>query len=66
MQNWLKANWFSEKNEWPHCIDTMPEKYRKLPPERKTTEKLKVAQQTIWEEAAIRTRLQRLITFHTS
>ena len=64
MQNWLKANGFIEKNEWPpssldlkthstHWTITsggMLEKYRKLQPNPETTDELKVALQTIWEE----------------
>ena len=61
MQNWLIANGFIEKTEWPssspdlnpmycHIWGTVLEKYHKLQPKHKTTDKLKVALQTIWEE----------------
>jgi len=62
-QDWLQANCprFSEKNNWPpnspdlnppdyHVWGTKLEKYRKLHLTPKTTDELKVALQTIWEE----------------
>ena len=59
--NCLIANGFTEKTEWPSsCPDLKPldyhirgailEKYHELQPKHKTTDKLKVAVQTIWEE----------------
>ena len=61
MQNSLKANGFTEETEWPssspdlnpldcYIWGTMLEKYHKLEPKHKTTDELKVALQTIWEE----------------
>ena len=61
MQNGLNANRFIEKTEWRssspdlnpldcHIWGTMLEKYHKLQPKHKTTDELKVALQTIWEE----------------
>ena len=61
MQNWLNANGFIEKTEWPssspdlnlldyHIWSTMLEKYHKLQLKHKITDVLKVAFQTIWQE----------------
>jgi len=61
MRNWLKANRFIDKNEWSpgspalnpldcHVWGAMLEKYHKLQSKPKTTDELKVALQTIWEE----------------
>ena len=62
----MNVNGFIEKTEWPssspdlnpldyHIWGTMLEKYHKLQPRHKTTDELKVALQTIWEENATRT-----------
>ena len=69
IQNWLNANGFIEKNEWPsnspylnpldcHIWGTMPEKYHKLQPKHNTTDELKVALQTILGRDATRTHQQ--------
>ena len=57
----MNVNGFIEKTEWPssspdlnsldyHIWGTMLEKYHKLQPKHTTTDELKVALQTIWEE----------------
>ena len=63
VENWLQANGFKEKNEWPqispdlnlldcwyHVWDATLEKYHKLQPKPKTTDELKVALHATWQE----------------